>query len=210
VNAATSERFDAIVIGAGIIGAATALELSARGFNTLCVDRLPAAGYGSTSNSCAIIRTYYSTHDGCAMAFEGYHYWKNWREYIAVTDESGLAEFIECGALIVKTEHNNHMRRILEIAADLGIAYEEWDDQRMRERLPIWDTQSYAPVKRPDDEDFGEPTGDAVAGAVLFPQAGYVNDPQLATHNIQRAADHAGARFRFNSTVVAVLNASRA
>ena len=50
------------------------------------------------------------------MAFEGYHYWRNWREYIAVTDESGLAEFIECGALIVKTEHNNYMRRILEIA----------------------------------------------------------------------------------------------
>ena len=45
--------FDSIVIGAGIIGAAITLELTRRGHRTLCVDKLPAAGYGSTSNSCA-------------------------------------------------------------------------------------------------------------------------------------------------------------
>ena len=54
------ERYDAIIIGAGIIGAATAFELCKRGWKTLNVDFLPAAGYGSTSNSCAIIRVHYS------------------------------------------------------------------------------------------------------------------------------------------------------
>ena len=73
-----SEHFDAIIIGAGIIGAATAYEMAKQGWKTLNVDKLPAAGYGSTSNSCAIIRTYYSTLDGCALALEGYHYWKQW------------------------------------------------------------------------------------------------------------------------------------
>ena len=48
--------YDAIIIGAGIIGAATALGLARKGLNVLSVDRLPAAGYGSTSGSCAIIR----------------------------------------------------------------------------------------------------------------------------------------------------------
>ena len=32
------------------------------------VDKLPEAGYGSTSNSCAIIRLHYSTPAGVAMA----------------------------------------------------------------------------------------------------------------------------------------------
>ena len=53
--------YDAVIIGAGVIGACTAYELAKRGWKTLSVDKLPQAGYGSTSGSCAIIRTYYST-----------------------------------------------------------------------------------------------------------------------------------------------------
>ncbi len=59
-----SDAYDAIIIGAGIIGACTAYELAAKGWKTLNVDKLPAAGYGSTGASCAIIRTHYSTLDG--------------------------------------------------------------------------------------------------------------------------------------------------
>jgi len=65
-------NYDAIIIGAGIIGAATALELSKKGWRTLNLDKLPAAGYGSTGASCAIIRTHYSTLAGAAFAYEGY------------------------------------------------------------------------------------------------------------------------------------------
>jgi glycine/D-amino acid oxidase-like deaminating enzyme len=55
-------------IGAGVIGAATALELARRGYRTLSVDRDAEAGHGSTSGSCAIIRVHYSTLDGTAFA----------------------------------------------------------------------------------------------------------------------------------------------
>ena len=50
-----TKNFDAIIIGAGIIGAVIGYELSEKGLNTLNVEMLSAAGYGSTSNSCAII-----------------------------------------------------------------------------------------------------------------------------------------------------------
>ncbi len=53
-----SKSYDAIIVGAGIIGACTAYELSKKGYRTLNIDKLPAAGYGSTGNSCAIIRTH--------------------------------------------------------------------------------------------------------------------------------------------------------
>ena len=45
----------AVVSALSIDGAATAYELSKKGFRTLSIDKLPAAGYGPTSNSCAII-----------------------------------------------------------------------------------------------------------------------------------------------------------
>ena len=47
-----SESADAIVIGSGVIGCATAFELAKKGYKTLSIDKLPDAGYGSTSNSC--------------------------------------------------------------------------------------------------------------------------------------------------------------
>ena len=65
-----SDRYDAIIIGAGIIGGAIGLELARKGFRTLNVDKLPAAGYGSTSNTCAIIRFHYSTAEG-VVTFAG-------------------------------------------------------------------------------------------------------------------------------------------
>jgi sarcosine oxidase subunit beta len=40
-----------------------------------------------------------------------------------------------------------------------------------------------------------------IQSAVFMPQAGYISDPQLATHNVQRAAEVHGAEFRFNSEV---------
>ena len=51
------------VVGAGVIGACTAFEMAKKGWKTLNIDKLPEAGYGSTSGSCAIIRTYYSAYD---------------------------------------------------------------------------------------------------------------------------------------------------
>ncbi|MDE0944625.1 MAG: FAD-dependent oxidoreductase [Alphaproteobacteria bacterium] len=199
-----AEHFDAIIIGAGVIGASVGLELARRGWRTLNVDRLPAAGYGSTSASCAIIRSHYSTLDGTALAFEGYQYWRHWAEHLGVDDERSLARFEEVGCAIMKTPLNGHMASICENLDALGIAWEDWDNETILERLPIYDLQSYAPAKLPDDPGFGEATGPSMQGAIFTPQAGYISDPQLATHNVQVAAEAAGAKFRFNCDVVAI------
>ncbi|MDH3377542.1 MAG: FAD-binding oxidoreductase, partial [Gammaproteobacteria bacterium] len=103
-----TETYDTAIIGAGVIGAAVAYELSKRGYKTVNVDMLPEAGYGSTSNSCAIIRVHYSTLDGTAMAYAGYFYWKHWRDYLDTDDEAGIAKFHDIGCLIMKTEGNGH------------------------------------------------------------------------------------------------------
>ena len=94
-----SKDYDAIVIGAGIIGCCTAFELAKKGWRTLNVDRLSAAGFGSTSNTCAIIRFHYSTPDGVAMAREGYYYWIDWPKHLGVVDENGMDwMFANCSA----------------------------------------------------------------------------------------------------------------
>lgn len=196
-----TEQYEAVVIGAGIIGAAVGLELSRKGWKTLNIDKLPAAGYGSTSASCAIIRTHYSTLDGTAFAYEGYYYWKDWSTYLGVEDERGLVQFHNRGCLIMKTEANGYLKKLLEHQRTVGIPFEEWNTEVIKAKMPHMDLNTYAAPKRPEDEGFGEPTGGTIQGAVFFPCAGYISDPQLATHNIQRAAEAAGGTFKFNAEI---------
>ena len=72
-----SKTYDAIIVGAGIIGCAIAFEMSKSGKKVLCIEKNAAAGSGSTSNSCAIIRTHYSTLYGAALAKSNYFFWEN-------------------------------------------------------------------------------------------------------------------------------------
>ncbi|MCK5204694.1 MAG: FAD-binding oxidoreductase [Desulfobacterales bacterium] len=197
-----NRQYDAIIIGAGIIGAAIAFELAKKGYKTLNVDKLPSAGYGSTSGSCAIIRLHYSTPDGVATAREGYYYWINWPGYLEVEDELGLANYINTGCLVIKTELNKYLKNVMASLDDLGVAYQELNIEGIKKKVPFLDTHKYFPVKLPDDADFGEPTGNAVEGAIFVPESGYITDPQLSTHNLQRAAEAKGGVFIFNAEVI--------
>ncbi len=197
----SNNTYDVVIVGAGIIGAAIGYELSKKGRRTLNIDMLPAAGYGSTSNSCAIIRLYYSTLDGSAMAYDGYHYWKEWAHYLQAPKDESLAIFNDCGTLIMKTKINDGLRKQLVHMDALEIPYEHLSNEQIVELYPFYDLSNFAPARLLDDSDFGEPTGGQLDGAIMFPKGGYISDPQFATRNIQLAAERVGGKFRFNSRV---------
>ena len=199
-----AETRDAIVIGAGIIGASTARELAARGMNVLAIDRLPAASYGSTANSCAIVRPYYSTVHGSAIAYASHFYWSDWEDYCGVADERGMARYHNVGCMIMKTRQNSFLENILKVMDEIGCPYQELTPEEVCQRMPSVSTACFGEPRRTDDPDFGESDGREVVGAAFFPRGGYISDPQLAGHNVQRAAEKRGASFRFNTTVVAI------
>ena len=153
------QDFDAIIIGAGVIGNAVAFELSKQGLKTLNIDRNHVSGYGSTSASCAIIRVHYSTFDGCALAYESYHFWKDWMAYLEASEHDNLAKFIECGCMIYQTEQNNYLDKVIKRAEELNIPHELWDPRKIKEKLRIVDTNKYGPVKSTSDKSFGSKTG---------------------------------------------------
>lgn len=200
-----SKTYDAIVIGAGIIGTCIGFELSKRGYKTLNIDKLPAAGYGSTSGSCAILRLHYSTADGVAMAREGYYYWLDWPKYLGFVDEKGLVDYLNTGCLVIKTEKNKYLTNVMPALDELKVPYEELDPDQVRAKMPFLDTRSFGPPTLLDDERFGQPTGESIAGAIYIPESGYISDPQLSCHNVQRAAEALGAEYRFKAEVVDIL-----
>lgn len=200
-----SERrqYDAIIIGAGIIGSNLGFEMSKAGYRTLNIDKLPAAGYGSTANSCAIVRCHYSTWAGVAMSYEGFHFWKNWAEYLETDDERGLAGFVQCGAVYVG-DSDRYEKKVLPLFDEIGIEYEVWDPEDLSRQVEFLDTGSYAPPKRPENDEFWADPPNQISSAVHTPIAGYITDPQLATHNLQRAAEAKGGEFLFNAEVTEI------
>lgn len=194
---------DAIIIGAGVIGAALAFELAKRGYKTLNVDKLPAAGYGPTSNSCSIVRAHYSSWDGVAMAYEGFAYWKDWPNYLDFEDERGFAKYMDCGTVLFKSKTGHH-EKVLDHYRELEVEFEDWDTETLAERVPYYDVHAFWPPRRPDDEAFWQKAEEELPGAIYTPGSGYVNDPQLASHNLQRAAEVKGGEFLFNREIVAI------
>ena len=198
-----NKKYDAIIIGAGIIGAPIAFELAKKGYKTLNVDKLPTSGYGSTSNSCAIVRAHYSTQDGVAMAYEGFKYWSDWANYLECVDESGMAEFRNTGSILLKSQGHD-WRKVVKHYDAVGVDYKEWSMEELDKHIDIYSHGQFWPPSRPEEDDhFTEPKGE-LEGCVFCPGGGYVNDPQLSTHNVQRAAENKGGEFIFNAEVVDV------
>lgn len=194
---------DAIVIGAGIIGGAIAFELAKRGLGVVVVDKAGAPGHGSTSSSSAIVRFNYSTFDGVATSWESKHYWERWPHHVGSGDESGLAAFHRTGMVVLDTPVAP-LGRVAALLAQAGVPFEEWDATRLRDRVPGIDTGAYWPPKRIDDDAFfQEATRDL--GAIFMPDAGYVDDPQLAAHNLIAAAQALGVTVVFNRAVTQII-----
>jgi len=206
------ETYDAIIVGSGIIGCGIAYGLAQQGRRVLTVDKNPAAGYGSTSSSSAIIRTFYSTRDGCALAWEGLHVWRDWQNFLGAGAEEGadaghgddLATYVECPTLVLQNGEPDGLDAACRHLTDLNVPWEFWDLAQVIEHMPQLDPRRFAPARQADDPRFGEPAGGELTGALYFPDGGYVTDPQLAARNLQHAAERNGAGFRFNTRVTGI------
>jgi len=198
---------DAVVIGAGVIGASTALELAKTGRRVLVIDKLGGPGQGSTSASSAVVRFNYSTRDGVATAWESLHHWTDWAGHLGGHPAGQpLAKFIRTG-LVMLDSPLAPPSRVLPIFDEMGIPYEVWDAADLAARVPGIDTGRYWPPKRLDDDAFwAGPAGHL--GAFFTPDAGFVDDPQLAALNLADAARRNGATFLFHHEITGIIRAN--
>ena len=199
------KKYDAVIIGSGVIGCCVAFELAKRGYKTLNVDKLGDAGMGSTSGSCAIIRFHYSTTEGVALAREGYYYWLDWPTYLGVRDPNGMVTYRNTGALVIKTPVNMNLSRVKAALDEFGIGYLEVEPEEISRYLPNANLASYFPQKWINDPEFGQPTAEKIPGALWIPESGYISDPKLSAHNVQVAAEAKQGEFFYNAQVTEIL-----
>lgn len=202
MNGSTNNRHDAVIIGGGIMGCSIALELARRGYSPLVVDKGTGPGAGSTSSSSAIIRFNYSTPDAVKLAWESAHMWSKWAGYLGVTDESGMAQVLRTGMLVLDSPATP-LANVQELFDTVGVPFESLNTTELHERFPSLDVGRYYPPKPVDDDGFWDDNhGELVA--YFTPDAGFIDDPALAAHNLMVAATMAGATFRFHTEVVGI------
>ena len=200
-----ADTADVVVIGAGVIGCSIGYELAREGYSVMVLDQGPAAGHGSTSASSAIVRFNYSTYAGVAVAWEGLGIWTDWREHLQGDDDGSLARFVQTGALCLDSPDIDPPK-ILAHFDTVGIPYQIWDADTIRQRIPQLDPARFYPPKPVDsDEFFDDPDGEL--GGFWTPDAGFIDDPTFATHNLMVAAQRLGAGFRFRTAVAGIRTA---
>ncbi|MGW3608059.1 NAD(P)/FAD-dependent oxidoreductase [Micromonospora sp. NPDC005161] len=193
---------DVIVVGAGVVGASTALELSRSGLSVRVVDKAGGAGYGSTSASSAVVRFNYSTWDGMATAWESKFRWEEWEDYLGVRPIDGLASFVRCGLAFIDVEIMPREKQAVMFEQG-GVPFQLWGPEELAKHIPGIDVGRYFPPKPVTSEEFFAEASESL-GAIYTPDAGYVDDPQLAAANLADAAAHRGAKFHFRRTVTGI------
>jgi glycine/D-amino acid oxidase-like deaminating enzyme len=179
-----SEKFDAIVIGGGVIGASVLFQLAQLGARAVLVERGDIAG-GMTAHSSGIVRTHYSVPINVEVARASLGMFGHFRELL--DDPEADAGLVISGYLIVAPPgpSSDAVRASIVMQRRLGVVAELLDAKAALERHPWLDL--------------------AGIDAIGFEgEAGFA-DPYLVTTSFIRAARRLGATVHTNTAVTGFL-----
>jgi sarcosine oxidase subunit beta len=174
-------RFDVIVIGAGVVGAAVAFHLVRLGAGRVLQLERRQVGAGTSAQSSGILRTHYSVPENVALARRSWPVFEHFAELL--DDPEASSGLVRCGYLIAAPEGPmlEPLRQSLAQQQAMGIVVQRLDAAQAHERLPI---------ARFDD-----------AALIGFePEAGFA-DAYLVATGFARAARRRGATLMEGVTV---------
>ena len=175
-----SKSYDAIIIGAGIMGCCTAFELAKKGLKVVVLDKT-RIGEGPTGESSAIIRQHYSNELTARMAQYSLKVFQEFEEQIGEGCGFNATGFV----VLVPASDRAGLEAIIAVQRGIGINTRMISVDDLRELMPFLDT------------------ADMVAAA-YEPDSGYV-DPYLTVNAYARAARRLGTDVFQNTAVSSIL-----
>ncbi len=180
----TARTADAVIIGAGITGVSTAVQLAGLGLRRVVVLEKKFVGAGGTGRSVGIIRQLYPTRETSEMVLRSLRVFERFGEAVG-----GEANFVRSGVLIgVSSAMRPTLEKTLAQQRAIGIRAEILE-----------------PAELPRIEPRIDPAG---LGAVLWePDSGY-GDPAAVTAGFAAAARARGVAIEQGVEVVAIRQAA--
>jgi sarcosine oxidase subunit beta len=174
------QTFDAIVIGAGVMGASIAFHLVERGLKVAILERNVTAS-GATGHSSGLVRMHYDLAAESELTFASYkHYFHNWKERVG-----GECGFIQTGFMqIARREHEEKLCGNVANQQRIGINTSIISADDVKKLVPDFITDQF---------DF----------AAYEPDSGYA-DATLTTNSFIEAAKRNGTTLIQNCEVTAI------
>ena len=178
-----NQTYDAIVIGAGVMGSSIAFHLAERGLKTAILERKVTAS-GATGHSSGLVRMHYDFTLESELTFKSYKlYFRDWRERVG--GECGLQQtgFLQ----IARREHEERLRGNVANQQKIGINTSVISVDEVRKLFPDLRTEHFE-------------------YAAFEPDSGYA-DATLTTNSFIEAAKRHGATLIQNCEMTAVRTA---
>ena len=175
-----TQTYDAIVIGAGVMGASIAFHLAERGLKTAILERKVTAS-GATGHSSGLVRMHYDLAAESELTFASYkNYFGNWKERVG-----GECGFINTGFLqVAKREHEDKLRGNVANQQKIGINTSVISAAEVKKLFPDLVTEHF---------DY----------AAYEPDSGYA-DATLTTNSFLDSAKRNGTALIQNCEVTAI------
>ncbi len=177
----TVKTYDAIIIGAGSVGAPAALALAEAGVRTLVIDRLPSVGQGSNKTAIGGIRATHSDPAKIRLSLRSIEIFSTWKEKCG--DE---IEWYRGGYSFVayREREAKILQDLLTIQHNYGLNIHWLDKAALLEVIPALNP-------------------DGLIGGTHSPDDGNAS-PLLAIHAFYRHAKRLGAEFHFDENVTGI------
>jgi sarcosine oxidase subunit beta len=168
---------DVLVVGGGLMGCATAYELSRRGLRVILVERREEPGRETTARSGAIIRAHYGVPELVALSLEAN------RRYISGGEDGLDFGFQQCGyAVLVDEDDRDVLLANMAMHCGLGVNVSLLQAHELKDMVPTLKTHD-------------------VSAVAYEPEGGYAN-PLQTVQAFAAAARRNGATLCFGAAVV--------
>jgi glycine/D-amino acid oxidase-like deaminating enzyme len=170
-----NKGFDAIIVGAGSVGAPAAMALAGSGLKVLVVDRFPSVGQGSNKRAIGGLRATHSDPAKIRLCLRSLEIFATWRDLHGDDIEWHKGGY---SYVAYRPEEERTLKELLAIQKPSGLNIDWLEAPALLEVIPD--------LRR-----------DGLIGGTFSPDDGNAS-PLLAVHAFYRRARTLGAEFRFN------------
>jgi glycine/D-amino acid oxidase-like deaminating enzyme len=186
---------DALIIGAGIVGLSTAYYIKKNNPNAevLVVDRLGAAGQGSTAKSAAAFRCLFASRTNFALADSSAEFYKHIQEELSIDLKLRWAGYL----WFFDEDGYRRMTPVLKDLASKGFKYAEYDDTELTRKLDLQTNLS-------GDEEAQMMNLGNIHKGILIPKAGLIDVDSLVKFYETEFLKN-GGKIQYNTEVKEII-----
>ena len=180
--AATKSATDVIIIGSGSVGTPAALAMAESGLRALVLDRMPSVGQGSNKGAIGGIRATHSDPAKIRICLRSLEIFSTWKER-----RGDDIEWHKGGYMFVayRDREKKALRELLATQKAFGLNIDWLDRSQMLDLVPDLNPEG-------------------LIGGTYSPDDGSAS-PLLSAHAFWKAAEKAGAKFRFGEIVTGLI-----